>query len=156
MSDCDFLGLSNHRALLVSVLTSGLLRYQCASCPYGLYPFSVLCLGRLYLLSLQVAKPCGSLSVPSVPSRGRVVGRSQLLSPSGVGSVRLACYIGCAVVVVALVSLKDLDVRVGTSYVLRQESRTMSRSTSQTYDAFPYLQHAPNFAVIDTRARRAL
>jgi hypothetical protein len=43
----------------------------------------------------------------------------------------------------ALVSLKDLDGRVGTSYVLRQESRTMSRSTSQTYDAFPYLQHAP-------------
>ncbi len=131
--------------------------FRCASCPKGLYPFGSSSFGRLYLLSLQVAKPCGSLSVPSVPSRGRVVGRSQLLNPSGVGSSRLACSTSAALLMcLALVSLKDLDGRVGTSYVLRQESRTMSRSTSQTYDAFPYLQHAPNFAVIDTRARRAL
>ena len=85
-----------------------------------------------------------------------MVGRSQLLSPSGVGSVRLACYIGCAVISFALVSLKDLDVRVGTSYVLRQESRTTSRSTSRMYNDYLNLQHALFSAIIDTRARRAL
>ncbi len=131
--------------------------FRCASCPKGLYPFGSSSFGRLYLLSLQVAKPCGSLSVPSVPSRGRVVGRSQLLIPSGCVSSRLACSSSAALLMcLALVSLKDLDGRVGTSYVLRQESRTMSRSTSQTYVGFPYPQHAQFSAIIDTRARRGL
>lgn len=80
--------------------------FRCASCPKGLYPFGSSSFGRLYLLSLQSAKPCGSLSVPSVPSRGRVVGRSQLLNPSGVGSSRLACSTSAALLMcLALVSL---------------------------------------------------
>ena len=80
--------------------------FRCASCPKGLCPFGSLSFGRLYLLSLQVAKSCGSLSVPSIPSRGRVVGRSQLLNPSGFGSSRLACSTSAALLMcLALVSL---------------------------------------------------
>lgn len=130
--------------------------FRCASCPKGLYPFGSSSFGRLYLLSLQIAKPCGSLSVPSVPSRGRVVGRSLLLSPSGVGSVGLACSTSAALLMcLALVSLKDLDGRVDTSYVLRQESHISSRSTSRMYGDNPNYQTPQFSAIIDTRARRA-
>jgi len=52
--------------------------------------------------------------------------------------------------------LINLDGRVDTSYVLRQESHISSRSTSRMYDDNRNPQHPPFSAIIDTRARRAL
>ena len=131
--------------------------FRCASCPKGLYPFGSSSFGRLYLLSLQVAKPCGSLSVPSVPSRGRVVGRSQLLNPSGVGSSRLACSTSAALLMcLALVSLSAS--MVGLVLLMCSAKSLVPCPVRQVKHTTHFLTYnmPPFSAIIDTRARRAL